>query len=1544
MENSTNDRPSLDISAQLRGKKLVIVGGTGFLGKVFWAFLLSRYPEVGRLYLVVRPKGGRTAEARFWADVAPNDVMRALREEHGEGYEDFLREKVVPVAGDVVQPFCGLDAALRDELRGEVAAVVNASGVVEFDPPLDEALEVNAFGVRNLVALAKDLGDVPLLHTSTCYVAGSRQGHIEERDPREFPFPRADELALEHWDPEREIAECLDVVDQARSRGSDAFRQSRFVDEAKHNLVERGEPARGRVLDAEIEKVKRRFIEGQLADMGMERAKFWGFPNTYTYTKAIGEQIVASSGLRFTIGRPAIIESTVSYPFPGWNEGINTSAPLIYILREGGLQIPAAENLLDVIPCDMVASGMVMSLAELIEGTAPAVYQYGSSDSNPCTMRRFFELTGLYKRRYWQKSGRGGALAGAVQSRFEGAMLSKEQFERFGPQAIARGARGLARLVRRAAVGQAAPVLAPAAKLIADFAEQQRRVGDVLGQFVPFTAEYSYVFRCDHTRAALARLGERDRARMCWEPERLDWREWFLEVHVPGLEKWVFPELEKKLERKVRAPARHETLTALLDEMAERHELAVALQRAETDGLSRISYLGWRERASAAAARLQALGVRKGERVLLAGKNHPAWAIDFFGILLAGATPVPLDAAVDAGVAANLRRASGARVFVADREVRERVRPELADDVAWVDLVEASQSGAPHAPVEVTPEDLAALIYTSGTTGTPKGVMLTHANLTALVASLAPLFPLGKGDRVLSVLPLHHTFELTCGLLLPLSRGARIVYLDELDAERLSASLKEGKITAMVGVPALWELLERRITARIAERGPLATRLFDVAVEINRGLGKNFGLDAGRLLFGPVHEGLGGHLRFLVSGGAALPESVHAKFAGLGLHLAEGYGLTEASPVLTVAPGGPSAQPGNVGKPIPGVEISIASPDASGVGEVLARGPNVMLGYSDDEEATRRTIDEEGWLHTGDLGKLDRKGRLVIVGRAKDVIVAANGENVYPDDVEARLGTIDGIKELAIVGVMSPRGGERVACVAVAEEREQGKRALDAALQKLPASMRPAMVTVIETPLPRTATRKVKRAEVRRLIERVAPLSERPPRLDATAAADGLDGAARMVRAAVGVIARREPGSLGPGLSLRADLAFDSLMLLELLVALEAQTGAHLDAERLSACLTLGDAEELVRESSAARRLSRTATIEHEAEESLELPPVLREAAMHWLGRAQMGFYESVLDTKVTGRAFIPHNESTLVAANHASHLDMGLVKYALGSYGKDLVSLAAADYFFEGGRFRRAYFENLTNLVALSRSGSLRQSLRQAGELLERGKTVLIFPEGTRSSDGEIHEFKPAVGHLALVHQKDILPVHLGGTYQALPKGATVLRRRGVTARIGPPLRVADLRRLTEGMTGSEASRAVAGLVERAVVALSRGEVLDISRLASLDDGSAADDRSMARVFEELERRFVAGTVDEPVSFYFSLGEDERWSIQVTRERCEVTPGKLSGSADCVLKTSPTMFTRIVREAYTPSPAEFISGTVKSNNIGLLTTFQKVFQLSSAS
>jgi long-chain acyl-CoA synthetase len=286
----------------------------------------------------------------------------------------------------------------------------------------------------------------------------------------------------------------------------------------------------------------------------------------------------------------------------------------------------------------------------------------------------------------------------------------------------------------------------------------------------------------------------------------------------------------------------------------------------------------------------------------------------------------------------------------------------------------------------------------------------------------------------------------------------------------------------------------------------------------------------------------------------------------------------------------------------------------------------------------------------------------------------------------------------------------------------------------------------------------------------------------------------------------------------------------------------------------------------------------------------------------------------------------------------MGLVRHALGEYGEDLVTLAAQDYFF-GSQSRRAFFENLTHLVPIDRKASLRQAIRQAGEVIARGKTVLIFPEGTRSAAGEILEFKPLVGHLALAHGVDILPVFLGGTHAAMPKGAAVPTRRDLLARIGPPLCVPDLRRITGQMTPADAAREVARLAREAVLSLRDGAVLDLAAGAPVAGERA---NPLVELFAELQTKFRAGEVERPLSYYVSLGNDDlaKWTVRVDPTGCDVRPGKPDGQADCVLKTSPEIFTKIVRESYVPSPADFVSGLIKSNDVALLMTFQKVFQL----
>jgi len=1561
-------RGPLDVRALLCDAQILIVGGTGFLGKVFLSLLLHRFRSIGRVHLVVRPKAGLDSEARFWAEIAPSPVFDPLRREHpGRAFEALLRDKVHPIPGDVSQPFAGVPIEVRHHLRGHLAAVINAAGVVDFNPPLDDALGVNAFGMQSLVSLCRDLGDVPVLHTSTCFVAGIRTGQVDEIDPREHPFPNAGHLEGSHWDPEQEIRECVDVVEHVRHRAQDTFRQSAFLHEAKENLRAKGEPERGTALQDELARVRRKYVEKELARAGTERAHHWGWPNTYTYTKSIGEQILMNSGLRCAINRPAVIESSLEYPVPGWNEGITTSAPIMYLSMQGMTGMPSSEgSVLDVIPVDTTAAGMILALAELLDDSHRPVYQLGTSDVNPLPMKRLIELTGLYKRRHYGNKSSGNPFMNWVQSQYETVPITAEHWKTKGAARTASRLQGVSRFLRQTTkkLTLLEPLTGPTARLVDTMANASAGTHRVIDQYVPFTALNTYVFSCRNVRDALARVPEDQAALLSWNPEALDWRHYLMEVHLPGVEELVWPRIEKRLHRPRKPLRSHDDLVALLDQVADRHEHAPALLLRHPDGFARVTYAELRDRARVTAATLAGVGIEPGDRVLLSGANHPDWVVAYFGILLAGAVAVPVDPELTPPEITNIARTASIRAAVlgpvAEEHFGEVLEPSNAPDgSALLRLAELTAPGDPTLWREVSeqpgrgrppsPDQLASILFTSGTTGEPKGVMLTHGNFCALLAALARVFDIGADDRVLSVLPLHHTFEFTCGLLLPLSQGARVAYLDELTGDALGTALGDGRVTAMIGVPALWQLLERRINAQVRARGPFFTTAFDAALELNRMLGRTTGLDMGRLLFGVVHQQLGGNIRMLVSGGAALPADTHRFFSGLGLPLAEGYGLTEAAPVLAVANARPGGKPGGVGVAIPGVDLRISEPDADGVGEVQARGPNVMAGYFRNEAATAAAMTDDGWLRTGDLGRLDGRGRLKLVGRAKDVVVTSSGENVHLDDVEQKLGKIAGVDEFSLVGLPDPKGGERLGLLAVPEasDSELGRQAANTRARKaireaaaaLPGWSRPGVVHLVDAPLPRTATRKVKRNEVRDTLARIEAATARP--------APGPDGAITLVRHALAQVSGVTANTLDGSSRLAEDLRFDSLMWVELSAALDQIPGARPGIEALARCETVGDIEALVAAEvpALAEGPDAVAPVERMVIPQALVPP-LKKA----LREGQRAIYDRVLDVSVSGRAFIPQNRSCIVVSNHASHLDFGLVKTALGPYGEGMVGLAARDYFFEGNGWWVAYFEQLTNLQSFDRSSSFRQSLRQAAGAIRSGHVVALLPQGGRQADGLLKEFKPLIGKLVLETNTDVLPMWLDGTHAVLPKGGRIPRvSKPIHVRIGPPLPNARLRELglTPDRTRGQGARVVSSILHDAVEALGRGSVLDLDSVErwELPDDAPVD--PLPSLFAELAHRFLPDGVERPLTWYFSLGGDRgRWTVRVapaggdTEATCTVTEGRADGQADCVIKTAGGLWIRMVREAWVPDISDFMGGTIKTNDVELLMTFARCFRL----
>jgi long-chain acyl-CoA synthetase len=1453
--------PALDVSKALEGKRILITGATGFVGKVALALLLDRYPSVGKVFVLVRPGTGGTAEARFFGKVAPSHPFDPLRAHHGDAFEGFLREKCVPVGGDVSDPLLGISEA--DLARvGRLDVVVNSAGLVDFDPSLELATGVNVHGARNAVELCRRTG-AALLHVSTSFVAGDRDGVVHEDEEIVGYFPRREgvvgrpkrpTLSDADFDLETELMDCERRIAEVRARADDRVEGSKFRDRALERLRAEGRPADEKALRLAIGREKRLWISERLVEVGMERARHWGWPNTYTYTKSLGEQAIAASDVAWSIVRPSIVESALRFPFPGWNEGFTTSAPLAFMALQGHRSFPAAEKaILDVVPVDLVAGAMIAAAAELVErreraasgATAGAgrVYHLASGDSNPLWARRAVELTALYRRRFFREREEGNKTLNRLLSRLEPASVTRGEYELRSTPALAALARGAKRLLRERTPRWGAPRAAALAEGLVEALDEieskLERTHAMWALYMPFVWENRYVFRCAAMRELRARLSPADRARIPWDPEALDWRRYWLDVHMKGMEDWVFRGFEEEAERRVHAPKARRDLLELLDAAAERWKDRVAL-RMQGERKERYTYGELKRAVDAVAAFLRAAGVAKGDRVLLASENRPEWAAAYFGILRAGGAAVPVDPQLSERELANLWRTSGARVALLSEEAAARSPGLAALAAAAVPgaraalLAEALAGGPPCPPVAISPDDLASLIFTSGTTGTPKGVMLSHRNFASLVAKLVGVFDLGPGDGMLSVLPLHHTFEFTCGLLVPLSRGAEIEYLDELTGDRISEALGSGRVTAMIGVPALWSLLHRRISQELAAGPGIVESAFRALMKGNAALRDSaLGLNLGKLLFWPVHRRFGGRLRLLVSGGSALDPEVQRAFTELGFDLFEGYGLTEAAPVLAVSKPAEATPAGSVGPPLPGVELRIAEPDADGVGEVLARGPNVMLGYwrggeaaGVDPELTGQVLDG-GWLRTGDLGKLDADGNLTLVGRKKDVIIDANGKNVYPDEIEEAYRDAELVRELCVVGL--PEGtAEKVALVVVPEYGDEDRDAVRAKLEAhirsvsatLPFAKRAKVWHVLDAELPKTATRKVKRNLVREELSRLEAAAQKGRR--ARDAAKERTGGDAWLIDLVAEVTRRPRAEIVHDARLATDLGVDSLMLTELTAALEEAGLPASTSEHLHEVQTVGELAKLV--AGALRRSTTEKELARERErpeatrgEEIAVPAPLAQLGRKFLRLGQRALYEGLYDMKVVGAGNVPHDRNVLVVANHASHLDMGLVKVALGEEGRRLGALAARDYFFDTP-IKRAYFENFTNLIPMEREGSLKASLKAAAEALRRGYHLLIFPEGTRSRDGRMQPFFPTAGYLALQCNVDVLPVYLAGTHEALPPGASVPKSAALEVRFGQPIAVAELRSRVGTLARSESYRVATQVIEDAVKALRDG------------------------------------------------------------------------------------------------------------------------------
>src|SRR6267378_4150706 len=743
------------------GRNLFVIGSTGFLGKVTLSMLLQRFPNVGRVYLSVRARSQEESETRFWNSVITAPPFDPVRERYGDAFEGFIRDKVTVLGGDIGETNLGYTEEAAQQLADKVEIVINTAGNVTFNPTLESALRTNVVGTQNVIAFARRMKRPALVHVSTCFVAGNRSGAVWESDPVLGYFPRKHESQGVEFSVDQEIKDCAKLSERVREAARDAMMTARFRDLARKRLNEEGRDADDPdALGLAVARERKVWTRTRLTDLGVERAAWWGWPNIYTYTKALGEQLVAAeTAIVRSIVRPSIVESALAYPFPGWNEGFTTTAPIIFLVLKGQTQVPANEKLiLDITPVDQVASVMLAVAAQACVEEPPLVHQAATGDSNPNRMDRIIGLVGLYKRKHFQEKDSGLKLINEVAARMEPRPVSTSSFEKFSVPMFNSAAKKASSLLDRARPrwggGRVVEVIDRMKTTVDRVEEITHETTEAFDLFRPFTVENAYVFRSDNVRSLFGRIREEEQGLLGWFPEKFDWYDYWMNIHLPGLKKWVFPTLEEDMRAQPKRIYTYRDLLELFETSTKRHATRVAM-RIERDGRNeQYTYADLRELATRAAGFLRSEGINQGDRVMLVSHNAPEWGMTYFGVLKTGASCIPVDPESSIDEIVNFARAGEAAGIVLSEklhdehaELKEKLNAAGLSPKIWtfnqvfaIPDQETEDERLALLPSRVTAQSLASLIFTSGTTGRPKGVMLSHRNLTSMVSMLSSVF------------------------------------------------------------------------------------------------------------------------------------------------------------------------------------------------------------------------------------------------------------------------------------------------------------------------------------------------------------------------------------------------------------------------------------------------------------------------------------------------------------------------------------------------------------------------------------------------------------------------------------------------------------------------------------------------------------------------------------------------------------------------------------------------------------------------------------
>jgi len=522
-------RQALSVRSALSGKHIMLIGVTGFIGKVWLVNALMDLPGIGRIYLLIRRQKTNPAQRRFEKLVEESPVFDPLFARYGAGLSRFLVDRIEVVEGDVSQPDLGLNPEVRDRLLDKLDVIVNSSGLTDFNPDLRDALDSNVDAAINVVNFVKQSDHAGLLHLSTCYVAGTRDGRVPERlRPDYTPAGLADFDSAREWRSLRQLIRDAEGRSESVAVTEELRRQAVGKEHAAKNL-------HGSALDNQIRKNRVRWLRNYLTEAGSRRAIELGWPNTYTLTKGLAESLIAKhgEGLPIAIVRPAIVETSIEKPFRGWNEGINTSASLSYLLGTYFRQLPTNEHKrLDLIPVDSICRGMTLIAAAIVERRHDPVYQLATSVTNPCDMRRSIELTALAHRKHYRAQE---GLEYWLRLRFDAIPVSKQRYERMSAPAQKAIIKSIQRIMSAFPLKKT-----PLAK-----AERNlERVEKLIELFEPFILRNEHDFVAENIERLTNALVPEERINFGYDTRSIDWWDYWINIHIPALRRWTYPLIE----------------------------------------------------------------------------------------------------------------------------------------------------------------------------------------------------------------------------------------------------------------------------------------------------------------------------------------------------------------------------------------------------------------------------------------------------------------------------------------------------------------------------------------------------------------------------------------------------------------------------------------------------------------------------------------------------------------------------------------------------------------------------------------------------------------------------------------------------------------------------------------------------------------------------------------------------------------------------------------------------------------------------------------